>query len=75
MKSPYTPKEPVPVRFITEIYLSRLDSRQSQRVIFTEDQFEELQEFLENMFPPETDNEIIRFKVEDEYYEIKKHVL
>ena len=42
MKSPYTPKEPVPVRFITEIYLSRLDSRQSQRVIFTEDQFEEL---------------------------------
>jgi hypothetical protein len=55
-----------------DVYITKQGSNISQRVQFTDEEFEQFCEFMIDMFPSEKEEELYRFRVDSDHnYKIK----
>jgi hypothetical protein len=67
MLSPYLNSD-----FFLEVYVTNRATKVSERLVFSEEEFAEFVDFLENMFPPEKENELFSFNCEKISFDIKE---
>lgn len=68
--SPYTNlvEDNIPVKYDVYLFINKYGSKKYFRVVLDDEQFEALQEFLIDMFPPKNEKEIVSFIVESKPY-------
>lgn len=72
MLSPYSNQPLKPDKLTVEVFIGREGLEKRRKVIFTDEQFEELSELLIEMFPTDIEGAAMDFEVEDNYFEIKE---